>query len=341
MYGWDSNRKEKLKEFDDLIKHQLFIKSWRQKEVLLKYYKVISEGREDEITKVTDLLPDGVNYGDPDDSLGKLKNGISINLEKYYSTKEGKGTTYRIYYATHLHLGIVEKEKNDKEATITSTPVDLMKALDFNMLPLASLRLKERLLNFLKIFPEAWFFPKNLVARSTSSGAFNWDTIILHVVALLVSISIFFVYLAKFPFSPQSFDMVKLLRQEAIEVIFSIMILYQFIAMPILTSILWGIYKKVAKSSTGYLETLNYQFYFLSAWLPLLFWFLLARLMHQMFGEDILLFLFSIFMVAAGLYWIWRHFQGISLLMGVQGKKRFLPFLCYMATIVAYVKLFS
>lgn len=341
MYGWDLNKEEKLKEFDDLINHNVFKKSYRQKDLLLKYYKVISEGREDEITKVTDLLPDGVNYGDPDDSLGKIKTAIDRNLKKYYSTKEGKKAKSQIYFATHLHLGIEEKKKNNKKTTTTFTPVDLRKTPDFNMLPLASIRPKKRLLNFLKIFPEAWFFPKNLVARSTASGTFNLDTIIVHILALLITISIFFIYLAKFSFPPQLFGAVKLLRQEALEVIFSIKILFQLITVPLLTLSLWGIYKKVAKISTGYLETLNYQFYFLSAWLPLLFWFLLARLMHQTLDEDIVLFFFSIFMVVAGLWGIWKYFQGISVLMGVQGNKRFLPFLCHMVAIVAYVKLFS
>lgn len=326
MYGWDQDREEKLRELKKLIQHSIFVKKWRQAEVIEKYYEYIVQGRENEIKKVTDIAPNGAHYEDYDDSIGKLKTGIVSSLKKYYATKEGKQAKYRIFFATHLHLGIEEKREQKKPM------VSPGKAINIKNINLA--KTKEGTLNFLEIYPDAWFKPKNIVSRSIT-GTFNWNALGFHICSLLIVISIFYIY----------FDVLHIpsnysgeLKQQTLSIVFSIKILFQIIVTPLITMFLWFIYTyKVKKNSPGYLETLNFQFYFLSAWLPLIVLLSLALIKSSLYRSDATLLSVIIYIVLGCM--IYKYFQGINELFGLQGKKRFFKFVCYMGAFIAYGKL--
>lgn len=196
---------------------------------------------------------------------------------------------------------------------------------------------KEEVIDFFKIYWEAWTAPHKLVERSTVSGTLNWDAIVFHLLTLLLVVSIYYVVFDKLSILLQFPEALAMLRRKALEIVFSIKILFQFATILILTLILWSIYK-TAKSSTGYLKTLNYQFYFLSAWLPLILGILLAWELHRI--NNLSTTLLYVLMFCTGICGLYVYFKGISLLTGTHGKRGFLYFSCYLVVVITYKRLF-
>src|SRR5208283_6093158 len=204
-------------------------------------------------------------------------------------------------------------------------------------------RIKEILVNFILIFPEACFFkPSKLVDRCKRSKSFNFDSIIVLLISVAIAVATFKYYFGSFKLYAESLAMSPVLIHYFVNIIvelekltdsiFSLQLLFTIFRFSIFSFIIpWAIYIKLFRGTASIYEVLNYQFYYMYCWLPLICWLLLSGVNMTLHHSDMTIYWIIIFCVASwftGKYWV-----GFNNLMGFTFKKGIIPFIIYVCVL--------
>ena len=145
--------------------------------------------------------------------------------------------------------------------------------------------IEAKLIDFFKIIYHAYAKPTELIARTRNSKFLNVDALLLFLLAMVLIASIFLVYIEKFNFPPiLSADVAKL-KEQVYGLLSPLKLIFSVSWIPMITLILWFSYR-VFKGSATFPETLNFQFYFWSSWLPFLVIGALADLKYRINQAD-------------------------------------------------------
>lgn len=344
MHGWDTLRAEGIKELERLMNHPYFLKSIK---ILRVYYKYYSKGREQEIQQMKDLIDPDERLGDAEKTIGKRRNALKKRLEDFYKTKQEKGAKYQIYFVENKWLGIreVKEQKEKKIATLPTHQGKAKTSLSFQKFDLP--HIKERLIDFFKIYPEAWVLPKRLVARSNASGTFHWDVIAVFLFSTILVIYISRSYFSSFKFYIEtanihpyaiSFLVDRLAKiQKLFENLLSFELLFVIFRFSILATIIpWIIYNKIFKGRASIYSTIGLQFYFIMCWVPIFVWIGFAWIKLLFHNSDVTLL--CIFTSILSVYVLGAYSYCLCTLNGFTFKKGILPSIIYLSIHYWFVK---
>ena len=174
--------------------------------------------------------------------------------------------------------------------------------------------------------------PKRLVARSTASGTFNWDTIGVFLFSTLLVVvtsrwyfSSFRSYIEMANIHPDtiSFIVDRLVKiEKPIKNLLSFELIFAIFRFSILATVIpWIIYNKIFKGRATIYSIINFQFYFIMCWIPIAVWIGFASISLSFRNID----LTSLGMVVTflGGYFLWRYYCCLYKLSGFTWKRRF------------------
>lgn len=253
-------------------------------------------------------------------------------LEEFFKAK-GNHLPYRLtipmgrYYFELVKQDIVSQSQDtlSDEPEINTTgnayKEETSGKIDYNAI---FNKIEGKLIDFFKIIYHAYRKPTELVVRSKDSKFLKIDALVIFILAMVLVIAIFLHYLYKFNFPADLSTEVSLLEERIHGLLSPLTLIFSIFWIPIISLILWFPYR-FFKGNATFPETLNFQFYFWSSWLPFLVIGLLADLYHRFKQTDNLLF--SIIFLALFGYMVIRYFMSVNILMGLTHKKGILPFL--------------
>jgi hypothetical protein len=264
-------------------------------------------------------------------------------LEGFYNSAEGKESACRIYFVSDerdYRLGIKKADilsETKKEIMTDTASTESQVGLSGIKLH-GSSRVKEILLDFLKIYPEAWAMPKHLVARSTASKTFNCDAIAIFLVSTILTVLIAQYYFSSFRFYIETASihpvfigfLINLLEkiEKPFDNILSFNLLFFIFRFTVITIIIpWLIYNKVFKGKVSIYEMMNFQFYFIMSWSPVFIWIGFAAVRLTFLNADITLL--ELFTTILGLWVLYTYYKCLYQLSGFTWKKGILPYTIY------------
>ena len=210
--------------------------------------------------------------------------------------------------------------------------------------------IKEILVNFILIFPEACFFkPSKLVDRCRRSKSFNFDSILVVLISVGIVVATFRYYFNSFKMYTETLNMppalIHFFVNQLIELgklsdsVISLQLLFMIFRFSVFSFIIpWVIYIKIFKGTAAIYEIMNFQFYFMYSWLPLICWFLLVDVNMTLHNADKTFFWLT--MICGGSWFVGRYLVGFNKLMGFTFKKGIIPFILYVTVLAWFVKTF-
>lgn len=251
-------------------------------------------------------------------------------LEEFFKAK-GNHLPYRLtipkgrYYFELVKQDIVSQDTLSAEPEIDTTgneqKEDISGKIDYSAM---FNKVEGELIYFFKIIYHAYRKPTELVIRSKDSKFLKIDALVIFILTMVLITAIFLHYLYKFDFPPALSTEVSLLKKQIHGLLSPLTLIFSIFWIPIISLILWFSYR-CFKGNATFPETLNFQFYFWSSWLPFLIIGLLANLYHR-FKQTDNLFFNTIFLALFG-YMVIRYFMSVNILMGLTHKKGILPFI--------------
>ncbi len=250
-------------------------------------------------------------------------------LEDFYNSAEGKKSEYRLFFVSDerdYRLGIKKADILGKTNKETGT-----KLPEFA-------HIKEILLSFFKIYPEAWAMPKRLVARSTASKTFNWDTIAIFLLSATLVVLMSRSFFSSYKFYVETANIHPVLTnfllarlgkiERPFDNILSFELLFYIFRFAVITTIIpWLIYTKIFKGSASVYEIMNLQFYFLSSWIPVFVWVGFADIKLTFLNADATLL--RLFTALLGLWVLYTYYKCLYQLSGFTWKKGISPYIIY------------
>lgn len=345
-YGWDKLKREGLKELERIASSKLFAGKDELVYILKKYIELYRNDADlKNQIQGTAFYPDIANRAEKParDKASQQIKKLRQLLRDFNDSDEGKESEYRIRFISEERDYRLKVEKTDilgeinKETAAISAVANSSIIRTDTKLPEFA-HIKEILLSFFKIYPEAWAMPKRLVARSTASGTFNWDTIGVFLFSTLLVVvtsrwyfSSFRSYIEMANIHPDtiSFIVDRLVKiEKPIKNLLSFELIFAIFRFSILATVIpWIIYNKIFKGRATIYSIINFQFYFIMCWIPIAVWIGFASISLSFRNID----LTSLGMVVTflGGYFLWRYYCCLYKLSGFTWKKAILPSIIY------------
>lgn len=272
-------------------------------------------------------------------------------LDEFFNTT-GKNLEYKLVIPKgkyYLELRKNKHQTDTKQIKIHIEPNDAStnKEIDNNFtLPTnASSTTKDKIRGFFEIIPEALFTPIKLITRSRGSKFVNIDALALFLFVMVLSVSIMKAYIDSLNNSSFSiffaFEFGKI-KEKVYNIIHPLILMFSAFIAVIYIFILWALYKTFKGSATFY-ETLNFQLYFLSGWLPFIVLLKLSDIKQRIWAANTVLtgILWWIILFVVSGYMILCYFATLNKLMGLTHKRGIFPFLLYCVIASIFMTLFS
>lgn len=333
-YGWDQYKEEGLSELKKIKKSKIFSGKDKFQGLLDRYVEIYSI--ESNVTKKipgTRLFHEEFKNKSSKHALDKAYRVIKefkVLLKEYYEKGEGQTSQFEIYFIAETRdyrLGVREREREssnfDNSIKVTTTFLDNLKSIPQ--------KIGNSVLNFLKIYFDAFFSPSNLALRASEYGKFKWDTILLFLFTSFLTFIILTQYL-------DAMKLKTIIRTDIPDFIKSFVILTIDIASKKISSLIsfdlifnilryafifilipWIISKTIFKEKINLSVFSNFQFYFLLSWIPLFIWFGCVYIMKISYNENTigLLIIFP-FLLAI---FFFNYFRGICKLLNFNWKR--------------------
>ncbi len=349
LYGWDKYREEGLAELKRIISSKFFEGKDKLIDFLGRYYNWYKDNKDLSGQVVAkELFKESDDYKSASDKANKRKKELIKALDGFYETEEGKKSQFQIYFINHIRDYRIGIEKIDKFPTTADFDKDSVKLPEPTIQKFRTYAnlFGEKLLNFCKIYSEAWIMPDTLVKRS-SSKKFNWDTILLFIISSILIALIF-----KFTINTLKLNIESLFIHPFINLMFHSRIhamekvFYEaiFIGLPlnlfrffiISTLISWVIYKKIFKGNVDVFNLINFQLYFLLSWIPV-FTMLLTK--HIFIADEKSQSLWIMISFLLLLYFLYLYFYSLNKIFGFSKKRGLLSFTVYIISNILFLRI--
>lgn len=331
-YGWDQYKEEGLSELKKIKKSKIFSGKDKFQGLLDRYIEIYNT--ESNFTKKipgTRLFHEEFKNKSSKHALDKAYRVIKefkVLLKEYYEKGEGQTSQFEIYFIAETRdyrLGVRKKEKIEVDGHTKIPTINLSNIKNMQ------LKIGDSVLNFLKIYFDAFFSPSNLALRASESGKFKWDTILLFLFTSVLTLIILSQYLdamrlktiirADIPDFIKSFGLLtieiaskKISSLISFDLIFNILrYAFIFILIP------WIISNIIFKEKINLSVFSNFQFYYLLSWIPLFIWFGCVYIVKILYNENStgLLVIFSFLLFV----FLFNYFKGICKLLNFNWKK--------------------
>ncbi len=359
-YGWEKFKNEGLQELERIASSQFFAGKDQMIYLLRKYielYKADADLKNQ--IQGTIFYPDIAKKNEKAARDKASRQIIKLRqlLQDFYNSDEGKESAYRIYFVSDerdYRIGVEPRAKDansEYEIETRIAPPTYQEKIETSLLSqrFDLPRIKEMLLDFLKIYPEVWLMPKSLVARSKASGTFNWDAIgvflfstILVVVTSRHYFSSFKSYVETSNIHPVLIsDLVNQLAkiEKPFESLLSSELVFAIFRFGIFATVVpWVLYNKIFKGNATISSIINFQFYFIMCWVPIAVLILFAAM--NLIIHNIVLTFLGLFTALLGGWVLWLCYHCLYKLSGFTWKKGILPSIIYFCAYLWFFKTF-